>query len=173
MSGNNMSLLSQSEIDALINFLTNKKEHEKISGDALSQQSINKLINLVKSVPSLDKNIAINTAALEANALSFFADNKDKDSYELTYKINENAQVELFACNVDTDDLINISPRAISGNDTFPETWGIFILPSVFDRISKILGINYSGETFNSLLKLFAEKMYGSENVVIPSFYLP
>lgn len=172
MSENNMSLLSQSEIDTLIDFLIKKQSDETISGDTLSQKSINKLINLVKSVPSLNKNITINTAAIEANALSFLANGEDKDSYELTYKLDENSQVQLFACNVDTKDLINISPCAIA-HDNSPKTWGIFILPSIFDQIAKVLNISYSEETFNNLKELFAEKMYGDKSAIIPSFYLP
>lgn len=175
MSETNMSLLSQSEIDALITFLNDNRNNDSISGDTLSQSSINKLIELVKSIPSLDKNVLLNTAAVKADATSFFADKNDGRGYELAFKIDNNGQMRIFACNVEADDIISVSPAMISASDTgnLPETWGSCMSPNTFHRIAGLLNINYSSETFNDLKALFAEKMYGNKDAVIPAFYLP
>ena len=89
MSEKNMSLLSQSEIDALIKFLNENKNSETLNGDILSQSSINKLIELVKSIPSLDKNNLLNSAAIKADASSFFANKNGGTGYELAFKTND------------------------------------------------------------------------------------
>lgn len=176
MSENNMSLLSQSEIDTLINFLNEqKKSDELISGDTLSQKSINKLIDLMKSMPSIDKSITINTVALEKDAVSFIPINEDKTSYELTFKTHEDGQISIFASNIDTKDLIIISPDLLLANKEAdcPRTWGVCIPPASFDFISKKLGIDYSDETLKKLKKLFAKVMYNDEEATVPAFYLP
>nr|WP_315101837.1 hypothetical protein [uncultured Catonella sp.] len=174
MSEKNMSLLSQNEIDALISFLNYNKNNNPISGDILSQNSINKLIELVKSIPSLDKNVLLNTAAIKADASSFLADKKDINGYELTFKIDENKQVILFACNVKTDDIIKVSPQMItfSNSDNYPKTWGTCISPATFCFIARLLKLGYSDETLANISSLFAEKMYGSADAVVPAFYL-
>ena len=175
MSEKNMSLLSQSEIDALIKFLNDNKNSETISGDILSQSSINKLIELIKSIPSLDKNNLLNTAAIKADASSFFASKNDSKGYELAFKTNDDGQINIFACNVETDDIITISPAMISSANTanLPETWGRCMSPNTFHYIAELLKIKYSNETFSDLKALFAENMYGSAEAVIPAFYLP
>ncbi len=175
MSETNMSLLSQSEIDSLIAFLNENRNNDSISGDTLSQSSINKLIELVKLLPSLDKNILLNTAAIKADASSFFADKNNVKDYELAFKTNNDGQINIFACNVETNDIITISPMMISANNTenLPETWGSCMSPNTFHRISELLKVKYSNETFSDLKALFAKKMYGSEDAVIPAFYLP
>ena len=173
MSKTNMSLLSQNEIDALITFLNNNRKSYPLSGDTLSQASINKLIDLVKSIPLLDKNVLLNTAAI--NASSFFADkNKTKD-YKLNFKTDENGQIHIFAYNSETKETVAILPKMLSTFEIegFPETWGICMSPNTFHRISELLDLNYSDETFKEIVALFIEKMYGSANVVLPPFYLP
>jgi len=177
MSDKNMALLSQSEIDTLIEFLSEQKNEVNINGDTLSQSSINKLIKLIRSTPAINKGVILNKAALEKDAASFFANAsaKEMDSYELTFKYEENGQINLVACNVYTDAVINVSPDYISGHPegTTQSSWGICVLPSAFDHIAKKLGISYSKETFSQLKRLFAKKMYGNENAAIPDIYLP
>ncbi len=175
MAEKNMSLLSQSEIDTLIDFLSEQQKEGGISGDILSQNSINKLIELVKSMPSLDKNILINTAALETDSSSFLSAIAEKNGYELTFKRLDNGQLVLFACNIETDDTLAISPDNICGvkTDNAPNTWGTCIPPLVFDNIAKQLNLSYSKETLEQLTKLFAKEMYGDENTVIPALFLP
>lgn len=175
MSEKNMSLLSQAEIDALIAFLSDKKGENPIDGETLSQSSINKLIELVKSIPSLDKNILLNKAAIKADASSFFTNKNDVEGYELTFKVDGNGQLNLFACNIKTDDIITITPQMMSeiNNDSYPKTWGVLLSPASFCLIADLLKLNYSDETFDKLKALFAEKMYGNANVTIPAFYLP
>ena len=175
MSEKNMSLLSQSEIDALIKFLNENKNSETLSGDILSQSSINKLIELVKSIPSLDKNNLLNSAAIKADASSFFANKNGRAGYELAFKTNDNGQITIFACNAETDDIITIAPAMVSSvnAENLPETWGRCLSPNAFNCIAELLKIKYSDETLSNLKALFAENMYGSAEAVIPAFYLP
>ena len=173
MSETNMSLLSQNEIDALITFLNNNKESYSLSGDTLSQASINKLIDLVKSIPSLDKNVLLNTSAI--NASSFFTDKKNTRGYNLNFKTDENGQIHVFAYNAETKDMIAILPKMLTAGyvENLPDTWGICMSPNTFHRISELLDLDYSEETFKEVITLFTEKMYGSTEVILPAFYLP
>jgi hypothetical protein len=173
MSETNTALLSQNEIDALVDFLNNNKSSYSLSGDTLSQESINKLIDLVKAIPSLDKNIAINTAAM--NASSFFANKDNTKGYKLNFKTDEHGQINIFAYNPENKDMIAILPKMLSSVEIngLPETWGICMSPNTFHRIAKLLELSYSDETFKEIIALFAEKMYGSADAVIPAFYLP
>lgn len=175
MSEKNMSLLSQDEIDALITFLMDKKDSDSISGDILSQSSINKLIELVKAIPSLNKNVLLNTAAIKADASSFFANKNNGKGYELSFKLDDKEQLIICACNVETEDIITITPLMISSSEmpNLPDTWGVCMSPNTFHCIAKILDLHYSDETFKAVSTLFAKKMYGSADVSIPAFYLP
>lgn len=173
MSETNTPSLSQTEIDALVAFLKNNRDSYSLSGDTLSQESINKLIDLVKSIPSLDKNISINTAAMDAS--SFFADKNNTKGYKLNFKTDENGQINIFAYNSETKDMIAILPKMLSKVeiDGLPETWGICMSPNTFHRIAELLGLNYSDETIKELIALFTEKMYASADITLPAFYLP
>lgn len=173
MSETNTPSLSQNEIDALITFLDNNKDNYSLRGDTLSQSSINKLIDLVKSIPTLDKNVLLNTSAM--NASSFFSDKNNTEGYNLNFKTDENGQINIFAYNAETKNTIAILPKMLSAVEVegLPETWGICMSPNTFRRIADLLSLTYSDETFNEIVTMFTEKMYGSADVVLPAFYLP
>ena len=174
MSEKNMALLSQSEIDALIKFL-NDNNNAIIRGDILSQNCINKLIELVKSLPSLDRDELLNKTAFNTDICLPFSSKNGKKGYQLTFDTNEYGQISIFAINENTDDVVVITPAMVSKGDTsnLPLTWGNSISPNTFHRIANLLGLGYSKETISGLKALFAERMYGSADAVIPAFYLP
>lgn len=173
MSDTNTPPLSQNEIDALITFLNNNRETYSLRGDTLSQESVNKLIELVKSIPSLDKNISLNPSAM--NTSSFFSNKDNTKDYKLNFKTGEDGQINIFAYNSETKDIVAILPKMLSKVDTagLPETWGICMSPNAFHHIAKLLDLDYTDETLNELAALFTEKMYGRTDVVLPAFYLP
>lgn len=173
MSETNTPSLSQDEIDALITFLDNNKENYSLRGDTLSQESINKLIELVKSIPSLDKNISLNPAAM--NASSFFSNKENTKDYLLNFKTDEAGQINIFAYNSETKEAVTILPKMLSKAEVagLPDVWGICMSPNTFHHIAKLLDLSYTDETLNELIALFTEKMYGRTDVVLPAFYLP
>ncbi len=173
----NMSLLSQNEVDTLINFVKENQGAE-INGTTLTQDSVDKLITLLENAKKVSSDTPkFNKSAVSTGASSFIAAKQDidADKYELTYKCDTKGQVMLYACNVDTNSTISISPQFVVDNPnlTAPSTWGVCIIPVAFDRIAKELGMNYSDATMDSVKKLFAEKMYGDPNIAIPNIYLP
>lgn len=171
MSENNMALLSQNEIDALIDFLNHQKGSYQIKGDILSQDSINKLIEIIRATPKIGKNIPINEAALKHDFSSLYSDSKSKN-YELTFKKEDN-DLKLFAYHLETADTIPITPATLDINSTCRQGWGSCISPITFDFIAKKLDIRYSEETFCKVIQNFALVMYGNEEEEVPVFYLP
>lgn len=171
MSENNMALLSQSEIDALIDFLNHQKGSYQIKGDILSQESINKLIEIIKTTPKIGKNIPVNIAALKHDFSSLYSDS-DSQNYELTFK-KEGNDLKLFAYHLETADTISITPSTLTIHSSCNQGWGNCISPITFDFIAKKLDIKYSEETFHKIIQNFAFVMYGDENADIPIFYLP
>lgn len=174
MSDKNMALLSQSEIDALIEFLNQQKGVTQIKGDTLSQNSINKLIQLIKSAQFTDKSIPINFEALDfdnegVSALPFDLPNA---SFRLTFSVDEVDGILLFATNTETSDSFAVTPSGISKTGS-TSCWGRCMAPTTFDYLAKKLDLQYSDHTFEQVKKQFAKVMYGDENAVIPTFYLP
>ena len=109
------------------------------------------------------------------NASSFFSDKSNTEGYNLNFKTDENGQINIFAYNAETKDTIAILPKMLSAVEVegLPETWGICMSPNTFRRIADLLSLTYSDETFNEIVTMFTEKMYGSADVVLPAFYLP
>ncbi|MDY6323894.1 MAG: hypothetical protein SPL99_02345 [Catonella sp.] len=175
MSENNMSLLSQQEVDTLINFIK-EQNGSSVNGEVLSQNSVDKLISIIQSAADKKRGLTLNKSAVKNGTSSIFAaKGADPHEYELTFKCNDEGQVCLYACKVDTEELISIAPQAVTDhpNAKAPKTWGKCIVPAAFAEVASELGMNYSDETMDSLKTLFAKVMYGNPDTPIPSVYLP
>lgn len=175
MSDKNMALLSQDEIDALIEFLTLQKGSEKIKSDILSQESINKLIQIIKSAQLLGKPLPFGKENTELPAEDFLSSLgiNDKKDFNLVVRFDNEKGICLYASHSDAEELFSITPGGLMKEVSCNALWGACIAPSTFHFISEKLNLPYSEETFLTVKKRFAKVMYGDEEAVIPSFYLP
>ena len=167
----NYSLLNQKEVDALVDFLNDKKENVK--SDTLSQSSIDKLIRLITD----DSNHIItdmfdpfaNADTTVLPDVDFRKD--DSEICELMCSVNSDGHIELTARNTVTGKDIAITPNMIDKSDV--DAWGCAIPPIFFNHIAKLFSFKYTTQTHDTICNIFAKQNYGDENHKIPEFYLP
>lgn len=166
------SLLSQQEIDTLVNFLTEKKN--TVDSDVMSQTSIDKLIRLIQTDkerlilnPFLSLSYAATNAAIK---LEFRSD--ASEICELRCNINEETGfLELSIYNTKQDASYALTPQAFDDADT--TSWGYAISPSQFNQIAYSLALKYTQATYDFVCSTFAKHNYGSAEQKISEFYLP
>lgn len=167
MSDTNFSLLSQEEIDTLIEFLT-----EKTGGfgtEVLSQDSIDKLIAMMKGY---GKNIVANHKSLESvRAVSSVLGSDG--TWTMNFQENSTTgYMEIFAINGAQKE--KITPRGYScgcfvGDDS---TWGYAISPVQFAEIAKVYGLKFSKSVYSDVCQRFAEKNFGDKMYDIDDFFM-
>ena len=166
------SLLNQKEVDALVDFLNDKRN--SINSDVMNQNSIDKLITLITGdsnhiILDLFDPFASGDPSLLA-ALDFRID--EKDVCELCCSVDDSSGfISLSARNTITGKILSITPKLINENDT--DEWGYSISPVFFNRIAKIFNLKYTTETHDTICNIFAKHTYGSENHKIAEIYLP
>lgn len=159
MNTQNLTLLSQEEIDTLVDFLSSKKS---ITGDILSQESIDKLIALIQNTDKKTVSL-INAEHIEA-ALS------PETSNELSCKLDDTTKyIMLYTMDKDRHE-VPVTPAGVEHPSVL---WGYAIAPNVFDHIAQTNQLQYSKETFQFICDTFAKVMYGDKDYPIPDFYLP
>jgi len=166
------SLLTQKEVDTLVEFLNDKRN--SINSDVMNQQSIDKLITLIRNdskhivLDLFDPFASVDPSLLAA--LDFRID--ENDACELCFSVDDTTGfVALSARNTVTGKLLDITPKLINENDT--EEWGYSISPVFFNRIAKIFNLKYTTETHDNVCNVFAQHTYGSEDHKIAEIYLP
>lgn len=166
------SLLNQKEVDALVDFLNDKRN--SINSDVMNQKSIDKLITLITGdsdhiiLDLFDPFASVDPGLLAA--LDFRMD--DNDVCELTCTLDDvTGYVTLTARNMVTEKTLKITPKLINENDT--EEWGYSISPVFFNRIAKIFNLKYTTETHDTICNIFAKHTYDSESHKIAEIYLP
>ncbi len=166
------SLLTQKEVDTLVDFLNNNRE--AVDSDVMNQNSIDKLITLITNdsdriiLDLFDPFASVDQGLLKAS--DFYIDKTDV--CELCVSIDDaTGFIALTAYNTVTQKTLNITPKLINENDT--EEWGRSISPALFNRIAKVFNLKYTMETHNTVCNIFAEHMYGSETHKIAEIYLP
>jgi hypothetical protein len=171
----NKALLSQCEVDTLVNFLLEQKNG--LQGAVLTQESIDKLVLLLSNedINLLKFDINTNVPGTETDELISNLIQYDKAlTYELCCGINNN-RIELIAINKESKISLRVTPKCLETmsivNDN--SNWGSCIEPILFDKIASIFHFKYTKATLESVNRLFASKMYGSEDYVLPTIYLP
>lgn len=166
------SLLNQKEVDALVDFLNDKKN--SINSDVMSQKSIDKLITLITGdsdhiiLDLFDPFASVDSSLLAA--LDFRLD--DNDVCELCCSVDDaTGFITLTAHNTVTGKNLVITPKLINKHDT--DEWGYSISPTFFNRIAKIFNMKYTKDTHDQVCNIFARHTYGSENHKIAEIYLP
>lgn len=181
MSDHNFTLLSQTEIDALINFLSAKDP--SVSNEVLNQDSIDKLIHLMRN-NDLHKLGLDSQQNLEELIFDYskdlltslgLLDNANQQCILSTSQNSETGYLELYAVSEATGAKVKITPaclekKKIEENDS---AWGYSIAPIVFDKVATNYSMKYSEETYKTICSIFATKNYGNSQLDIPKILLP
>ena len=178
----NMALLSQNEIDALVKFLLEKQNIK--SGVVLDQGSIDRLVNVLQDKTFIQKMgvaeepMQITTPKKVAQLLLLEGEQDfavQQTNYELLFECNADGMIQVVCQSRLSAKRHIITPACVEQSRYSEEesTWGKTISPMVFDMISGMLQIRYSKETFLRVCDRFAEVVYGNKNAEIPAFYMP
>lgn len=176
MSDANLSLLTQQEIDTLVNFLSN---HDFVSDEVLSQNSVDKLIHLVKhnDINRVQLDEVGLKAPAEYDILQELHIREDiSEVCELLCSVDERTQfLVLTAKNTVTGKEKVITPAVLDRRELIESAsnWGYSITPILFDKIARIFTLKYSRKTYEMIYNLFAEKNFGSAEQKVPAFYCP
>ncbi len=169
-------LLSQAEIDALLNFLTEKK----VSSSIMDQDSIDKLISFLQSEDGSGFRFddMLDDLSITDSSVIILPGNEninDPDGSRLVFSVSGQDEL-VITCKVPSGAEYTITPDVVQkvkylpGNDS---SWGRAITPRNFDLIAKLLNAKYTKETYVDLCKRFAAVNYPSAGAVIASIYLP
>lgn len=176
MNKPNFSLLNQQEIDTLVDFLS--KSRESVNSDVLNQESIDKLIRLIR----YDDLSNVRLDELEAMhfQMDILGDLGVRDDAsqpcELTFSIDPATQfMSLTVTNMVTGKTYDISPASLDRMEMFSgvSSWGYCIPPLSFNKIARIFQCKYSRQTYEDVCALFAERIFGSREARLPSLYYP
>ena len=172
----NMTLLSQTEIDTLVDFLMEKRQD--VNNQVLNQGSIDRLIHLIRTTHvnnvRAGSSIASNT---ESNRIKTAMKIRTEAHQicELTIKILENGFIDIIIINQSTGNTYKVTPNGasemtISDDDS---QWGKCISPYTFVDISDAYGAKFSEETYQKLCSIYAKVKFDDENYKLPDFFLP
>lgn len=166
------SLLSQEEIDVLVDFLNAKKG--SVNSDVMSQKSIDKLIYLITS----DKQQIINGLCNPLNDVNsslletmHFPREFRRNLYFKLHDGSSDRFLKLTATNTKNGKTLAITPKLFDENDS--EEWGVCISPLMFNHLARVLSLVYTTETHERICSIFAKGNYNDENYPIPAFYMP
>ena len=179
----NMALLSQNEIDALVKFLLEKQNIK--SGVVLDQGSIDRLVNVLQDKTFIQKMGSVteepmqNATTKTVAQLLLLEGEQDivaqQTNYELIFECDAEGMIQVVCQSKLSTKRHVITPSCLEQSRYTEEesVWGKTISPIVFDTISGMLHIRYSKDTFLRVCDRFAEVVYGNKNAEIPSFYMP
>ena len=170
----NKTLLSQSEIDALVSFLKTK---EQVGNEVLDQSSIDRLVEILMDV-NADETATGDTMRFYGNTILSLE--KDiavqKEQCTLLYEKDEDGFVHIICANTITGVQYEITPECLSQScivNSTGESWGYAVMPVLFDLVAQQLRVKYRPETFSKVCKDYAKLMYGNPEAALPNVYLP
>ncbi len=177
----NMALLSQKEIDTLVSFLTQER---KIDSGVLDQDSIDKLISLLRSgtLQKLQFDSRLPKTYGGSGTAILILDGEDnlkgqQEFCRLETEIDsETDYIHIICINYKTNTRYEMTPtcleqvRYVSEDDV---QWGYAIPPLTFDKVANLLQVKYTKATFDFICERFAEKLLGDKTCAIPSIYMP
>lgn len=167
MEEKNFSLLTQTEIDALIHFL-NEKGTAPVDSGVLTQDSIDKIIRVLTSEMGDKMDVKTGLGKLEA-----VVDNAEIKGLELKFELGKDSENVLVYV-VCGDETVYISPSSLELKKIVKSdmTWGYAIEPSHFSMLAQVFELNYTEDTYEQVVKRFAKVMYGSEDAKVAQIYL-
>lgn len=167
MLDTNFSLLSQEEIDTLIEFLT--ASSDTLECEVLSQESIDKLISMMKlygKKPSGNHNV-LGDVRVASSVMG------ETGGWILEFEENaDTGFMDLFATN--GEDKEYITPRGYSCKCFVADesAWGYAISPVQFADIAKAYNLKFSKSVFMGVCQRFAEKNYGDASYDVDDFFM-
>lgn len=166
------SLLTQVEIDTLIDFLTEQKEGG-VGSSVLSQTSIDKLIELLRLNEIRRKRDALKSASEVAGALSHLINiRQGEELCELTVVVDEAEDcVKLVVSNTEDGRQMEITPEILNEGDG--SSWGRCIPPTTVSKLARVLGVQYTTQTYEAVCARYAQCLFGDASHKIPYIYLP
>lgn len=178
----NRTLLSQSEIDALVSFLQQGGATSETTsiGDVLDQSSIDKLVDIIRfnNNHGILLNADTTAAALGAGNVDIpTADgsNLDKSECELEYRITDAGMAEIYCVSKIDGASYRIAPDSLKFRKYISDgsEWGFAVSPRHFNKVANMFRIDYSKETYAAVLARFNKIMYGDENAEAARIYFP
>ncbi len=178
----NRTLLSQSEIDALVSFLQQGTDVEQpvAIGEVLDQSSIDKLVDIIRfnNNHGIMLNNDTTAAILGAGNVDITAPDGskvDKSACELDYKISASGMAEIYCKNKKDGSLYKISPDSLSQRKYVADgaDWGLAVSPRHFNKVANLFRLEYSQETYQAVQKRFNEIMYGDAGAAPAKIYFP
>lgn len=165
------SLLSQSEIDTLINFINDKREG--VDSSVLNQESIDKLLEMLRfNNGRAKKEEILHMGEVEGTLADLITVRHGDDVCVLEYSVDEaNDFVRLEAVNTVTKERMEITPKMFNEGDG--ELWGHCIAPLVLHRMARALKVKYTAETYENLCKRYAKYIYGDASRKLPFLFMP
>ncbi len=178
----NMVLLSQGEIDSLLDFL--KQQKSKFGNEVMDQESVDRLISLLRTDSS--RNVKFDTVVPEmkrgsGNALIRIEEigslKEQQQNCKLECEMDQGTgYIRIFCYDKVSDKKYYITPkcmeqmRYISGDNS---EWGRAVVPLTFDQIAVLFSVKYSKATFDKITAIFTERMYGEAGANISDLYMP
>lgn len=163
---NNNTLLSQKEIDTLVQFLT--RQNNNIQEVVLSQDSIDKLIALLRNTGELNPDVFELSHDMLESVSSL-------EGYLLYCNIDSNTKfITIYARN-STGTTVKITPAGLTAGENVNggTEWGYCIEPAVFDKIATSFKLKYTSTEYENVCRNFSMHRYGNEFAIIPTLYLP
>lgn len=167
----NLSLLSQSEIDTLVGFLSHKSK--SVDSSVLNQASIDKLIRLIQYDNRRRRQDAfLSYADLDGSLKDDVTVRTEGEICEMLLTWDDaEGRIHITVKNAGNGESMEITPAIINEEDG--DSWGRSIPPVLFCRLALALDVKYTAETYDTVCKYFAENIFGDENYTIPFLYLP
>lgn len=176
MKKKSFTLLTQQEIDTLVNFLVDKKDD--FTNEVMSQDSIDKLISIIRGNVRNKFRLDISQAELlygEKLLVSLEFCTEGQECELMAEKNSENQYLELTAVNKETGRALKVTPENFVKHNLEPSsaTWGKAIFPAAFNEVAEVFGLRYTKDTYNFICDIFSEVNYGEKGIEVPEVFLP
>lgn len=172
----NRALLSQNEIDALVNFLTTK---ETVGNEVLDQSSIDRLVTALSEGRLMQKQEQSDGLGRFSGESALYVEQDiatQTSQCELCYEKDDNGMAHVVCVNRVTGVRYEITPETLNRRTLVQnpeENWGRAVMPVLFDLVAMQLRVRYTTATFSEVCEDFAKVMFGEEKKELPNVYLP
>jgi len=175
--GENMTLLSQTEIDTLVDFLLEKRK-ESVSNEVLNQESIDRLIHMIRTTHLHGVRIKAETGVKHQQnrvKTEMIIREHAGQVCELTFEQQENGFLDIRIVNHDNNNVFRITPNGAGALTVADDgsQWGKCISPFTFVDIAISYDVHFTQETYQNICALYAEVKFGDKAYQIPDFFLP
>ncbi len=175
----NMALLSQGEIDILLDFLLKRKRD--VGMEVMDQDSIDKLIALLRAGGATQ--VRFDTAVPEvkdSTAVPILVIDESREAQDeclLECEVDANGFLKVYCMNQMTNRRLRVTPNCVERMYYAEEDqseWGRVLPPVMFDKIAALLKVKYTKKTFDEICNLYMKAAYGENSEQqIPEIFMP